>query len=595
MTSVVQPSRAELTEDVHLVVSDDLVRSRLTVLFRGFLCLPHVAWLALWSIAAVFVQLAAWVAGVVTGHVPERLHAFLACYVRYRLQVTAYVTLAANPFPAFNDGAEYPVDVVIPPPEKLQRLSIAFRPLLLIPALLISALFMAPALALAVAGWFLSLARGRSSVLIRDPLLFLLSYTARADCYAGFLSGRYPRVPYEVESSTSPEGQMGTPKIIENIRAGEIGPLPVVLGLIVIALYFGSQTSWVFLNSRNLSNLVLQIAAIGSVAIGIVLVLLLGEIDLSVGSIAGLTSATLGVLIVYHNWSWWLAIIVMLALGAAIGAFQGAWLAFFGVPSFVVTLAGFLAWQGVQLRVLGSNGTVNVFEPHIDKIAGSFLPNYWGWILGAAVAAVYALANLLKQISRRRAGLRAQTPAVLLGWTVLVGALSLGTVAYLNDYAGVPTAGVVLLGLVFFFVWLTTHSKFGRYIYAVGGNAEAARRAGINVAAIRIWVFTLSGLMAATGGLIFTSRLTAASTQTGGGTFLLEAIAAAVIGGTSLFGGRGSIWSALLGALVIGSVSNGLDLMSQPPEIKYMVEGAILLVAVTVDAISRRGREAAGR
>jgi len=382
---------------------------------------------------------------------------------------------------------------------------------------------------------------------------------------------------------------------LQRVRQGELGPLPVILGLIVIALYFGSQTSWVFLNARNMSNLVLQIAAIGAVAIGIVLVLLLGEIDLSVGSIAGLTSAILGVLVVYHDWPWWLAIIVMLAVGAGIGAFQGAWFAYFGVPAFVVTLAGYLAWQGVQLRVLGSNGTVNVFEPHIDKIAGSYLPTYWGWALGVGVAAVYAAMNLLKQMRRRRAGLSSQPLVVLLVWTTIITAISLGAVGYLNDYAGVPTAGVIMLGLVFFFAWLTTRTKFGRYIYAVGGNVEAARRAGINVRAIRIWVFTLSGLMAAVGGLIFTSRLTAASTQTGTGTFLLEAIAAAVIGGTSLFGGRGSVWSALLGALVIGSVSNGLDLMSQPPEIKYMVEGAILLVAVTVDAIARRGREAAGR
>jgi D-xylose transport system permease protein len=382
---------------------------------------------------------------------------------------------------------------------------------------------------------------------------------------------------------------------LQHLRQGEIGPLPVVLALMVIALYFGSQTSWVFLNSRNLSNLVLQIAAIGSVAIGIVLVLLLGEIDLSVGSIAGLTSAVLGSLVVYHNWPWWAAIIAMLAVGALIGAFQGAWFAFFGVPAFVVTLAGYLAWQGVQLRVLGSNGTINVFEPHIGKIAATYLPDIWGWVLGVGVAAAYAIANLIKQVRRRRAGLSAQPHLVLIIWTLIVTAISLGTVAYLNSYMGVPTAGVLLLGLVIFFVWLTTCTKFGRYIYAVGGNIEAARRAGISVRAIRIWVFTLAGFMAAVGGLIFTSRLTAASTQTGTGTFLLEAIAAAVIGGTSLFGGRGSVWAALLGALVVGSVSNGLDLMSQPPEIKYMVEGGILLAAVTVDAISRRGREAAGR
>jgi len=382
---------------------------------------------------------------------------------------------------------------------------------------------------------------------------------------------------------------------LQRVRQGEIGPLPVIVGLLIISIYFGSQTSWLFFSARNISYLVLQIAATGSVAIGIVLVLLLGEIDLSVGSIAGLTSAALGVLIVNHNYSWWLAILIMLALGAAIGAFQGAWFALVGVPAFVVTLAGFLAWQGVQLRVLGSNGTINVFEPHIDKIAAYNLPNRWGWLFGIAVVATYWVSNLYQQIRRRRAGLPTQPLAVHVVYMIVVAAISLGVVAYLNSYRGVPTAGVILLGLVFFFAWLTTRTKFGRYIYAVGGNAEAARRAGINVAAIRIWVFALAGLMAAVGGLMFTSRLTAASTQTGTGTFLLEAIAAAVIGGASLFGGRGSVWAALLGVLVIGGVSNGLDLMAKPPETKYMVEGAVLLLAVTIDALSRRRRGNVGR
>ena len=400
----------------------------------------------------------------------------------------------------------------------------------------------------------------------------------------------------EVAGERGARGVLGTigAYSVQRWRQGELGALPVILGLLVIATYFQSQQSQ-FLSARNLSNLVLQIAATGSVAIGIVLVLLLGEIDLSVGSIAGLTSAVLGTLIVYRNYPWWAATVIMLLVGAGIGAFQGAWFALTRVPSFVVTLAGFLAWQGVQLRVLGSTGTVNVFEPHIGTIAGSYLASYWGWILGIAVSAAFGLSNVVKHVRRRRSGLAAQPLAVVLAWTLLVTALSLGAVAYLNDFSGVPTAGVILLGLIIFFAWVTTHTRFGRYIYAVGGNAEAARRAGINITSIRIWVFTLSGLMAAIGGLIFTSRLTAASTQTGAGTFLLEAIAAAVIGGTSLFGGRGSIWSALLGALVIGSVSNGLDLMAQPPEIKYMVEGAILLAAVTVDAMARRSRAAAGR
>jgi D-xylose transport system permease protein len=368
----------------------------------------------------------------------------------------------------------------------------------------------------------------------------------------------------------------------------------VIVGLIVIWGFFASQES-VYLSARNLSNLVLQIASTGTVAIGLVLVLLLGEIDLSVGSVAGLCSAMLGVFIVNDGWPWWAAIAVVLLTGAAIGAFHGAWFAIVGVPAFVVTLAGFLGWQGVQLRVLGSTGTINVFEPNIGKIAQSYLPGYWGWIIGVGAAAGYAASVLGEQARRRKAGLPASPLAFAVVRTGVVAGIAVASVVVLNSFSGVPTAGVILLGLVIFFALLTTRTKFGRYIFAVGGNAEAARRAGIKVAQIRIAVFALAGLMAAIGGLVFVSRLTAASTQTGGGTFLLEAIAAAVIGGTSLFGGRGSVWSALLGALVIGSVANGLDLLAQPPEIKYMVEGAILLAAITVDAVSRRGRASAGR
>jgi D-xylose transport system permease protein len=381
---------------------------------------------------------------------------------------------------------------------------------------------------------------------------------------------------------------------IQRWQHGELGALPVVLGLIVIAAYFESQEP-AFLSARNISNLMVQIAATGSVAVGIVLVLLLGEIDLSVGSVSGLCSALLGVLIVNHGWPWWVAILAALATGALIGAFQGAWFALIGVPSFVVTLAGFLAWQGVQLRVLGSMGTVNVFEPHVETIAQSFLPDAWGWALGLAAAGLFTLAFWANRVRRRWAGLSTAPGAVLVARSALVIAIGVAAVEILNHFNGVPTAGVILFGLVALFSFITTRTRFGRYIFAVGGNAEAARRAGINVARVRIIVFALAGLMAGMGGVIFVSRLTAASTQTGGGTFLLEAIAAAVIGGTSLFGGRGSPWSALLGALVIGSVSNGLDLMAQPPEIKYMVEGAILLAAVSVDAVARRSRAASGR
>jgi D-xylose transport system permease protein len=381
---------------------------------------------------------------------------------------------------------------------------------------------------------------------------------------------------------------------IQRWRQGEIGALPVVFGLIVIAAWFQSQEP-TFLSARNISNLIVQIAAIGSVAVGIVLVLLLGEIDLSVGSVSGLCSALLGVLIVNHGWPWWSAILIALATGTVIGAFQGAWFAFIGVPSFVVTLAGFLAWQGVQLRVLGSTGTVNIFESHIDAIAQSYLPESWGWVIGLGAAGVYLITFWTARLRRRRSGLWTPPTFIALARSLLAVALAAATVEILSRFSGLPTAGVILFGLVVLFSFITTRTSFGRYIFAVGGNAEAARRAGIKVSRIRTIVFALAGLMAATGGIIFVSRLTAASMLTGGGTFLLEAIAAAVIGGTSLFGGRGSAWAALLGALVIGSVSNGLDLMAQPPEIKYMVEGAILLAAVTIDAVARRSRATAGR
>jgi D-xylose transport system permease protein len=391
----------------------------------------------------------------------------------------------------------------------------------------------------------------------------------------------------------------------QRLKSGELGALPVIVGLAIIWTYFQTQES-AFLSGRNLSNLVLQIAVTGTIAIGVVLVLLLGEIDLSVGSVAILCSAILGAAVVRHGWPWWGGILLMLAIGAAIGAFQGFWFAVVGVPSFVVTLAGLLGWQGVQQRVLGTTGTINVFESHIEAVSTSFLPHVWGWIIAIAASGLYALTHLQEQARRRRAGLPAQPIVIVLFRTAVIAAIALLAVAILNgalknvwvfgDYdLGVPTAGVILLGLVIFFAWVTTRTKFGRYIYAIGGSAEAARRAGINVSAIRIAVFTLAATLAAIGGMIQTSRLGAASLAVDPGPMTLEAIAAAVIGGTSLFGGRGNIWSALLGALVIGSVANGLDLQTQPSYVKLIVEGAILLAAVTLDAIARRGRAAAGR
>jgi len=391
------------------------------------------------------------------------------------------------------------------------------------------------------------------------------------------------------------------------LRQGELGQLPALLGLVAIWSYFQLRQP-TYLSARNVSNLVLQIGVTGTLAVGIVLVLLLSEIDLSVGSVSILCSAVLAQVVVNQGWSWYWGIALMLAVGAAIGAFQGFWLAAVRVPSFVVTLAGLLGWQGVQQWVLGTTGTINVNEPHIGAIATTTLPAAWGWALAAGGSAAYAAVRIQDQVRRRRAGLPAKPLVVVALRTALVAAISLLVVAVLNGdlngvwvfgraiyiNRGVPTPGVILLGLVIVFAWLTSRTQLGRYVYAIGGSPEAARRAGINVTGIRIAVFSLCALLAAVAGLIQTSRLGAASQAIEPGQVTLEAIAAAVIGGTSLFGGRGSVWSALLGAVVIGSVANGLDLDGQQPYVKLIVEGAILLLFVTIDAFARRGRRASG-
>lgn len=391
------------------------------------------------------------------------------------------------------------------------------------------------------------------------------------------------------------------------LRQGELGQLPALLGLFAIWIYFQSRQP-TFLSARNISNLLQQIGVTGTLAVGIVLVLLLSEIDLSVGSVSILSSAVLANLVVNHGWAWYWGIAVMLAVGLAIGAFQGFWFASFGVPSFVVTLAGLLGWQGVQQWVLGTSGTINVLDPHISAIATSTLPPAWGWALAAVASVVYATTRIQEQLRRRRAGLPAK-PLLAVGLRIaLVTGLALLVVAVLNGNLngfwvfgraiylnpGVPTPGLILLGLVLVFSWVTKRTQFGRYIYAIGGSPEAARRAGVNITAIRVAVFSLCSLLAAIGGLIQTSRLAAASQAIDPGQVTLEAIAAAVIGGTSLFGGRGSVWSAFLGAVVIGSVANGLDLDGQQPYVKLIVEGVILLLFVTIDAVARRGRAAAG-
>lgn len=382
--------------------------------------------------------------------------------------------------------------------------------------------------------------------------------------------------------------------LLRRFAAGDLAELRVVIALAVIWAVFYSQEPR-FLSSVNLSNLVLQMTAVGLVSIGIVLVLLLGEIDLSVGAVSGLCAALMAVLNVKHGWSPYLAIAAAVLAGTAIGLFQGTVFTRFAVPSFVVTLAGLLAWPGAQLEVLGETGTVNLNDSVILGLTGTFYSDTVGWIMGLLAIGAFAALSLRGRQKRLNEGLSAPPLGLLLMRIALVAVSVLVAIWVLNDDRGVPLAALILVGFCLAFFYLTTRTTFGRHIFAVGGNAEAARRAGIHVTRVRVIVFMIASSMAAIGGIMFASRLLAVNQSSGAGDFLLLAIAAPVIAGTSLFGGRGSVWHALLGALVIQSISNGMDLLGYSSPVKFMVTGAVLLAAVVIDAIARRKRQAAGR
>ena len=377
------------------------------------------------------------------------------------------------------------------------------------------------------------------------------------------------------------------------ISSGDVGSLPVILGLVLIWAVFDFLNPN-FLTPRNLTNLAVQVTDFGIVSVGIVLVLLLGEIDLSVGSVYGFGSAVMAVLSVKHGWAAAPAILAGLLTGTVVGTFQGFWFTQFRIPSFVVTLAGLLAWLGAQILVLGSTGTINLYDPAIDQLAGKFFDPVVGWVLAVVVVAILGADLIIRRRRRAAAGL---PPLPLVGDVAKYAVISvviLGATAVLAGDRGVPLALLIFLALVVGFDIITTRTRFGRHIFAVGGNAEAARRAGISVNRIRIAVFAISGTMAVAGGVMGGSRLFAVNYSSGSGDILLNAIAAAVIGGTSLFGGRGTVWSALTGALVIGSINNGLALLSVAADVKYIITGAVLLAAVTIDAVARQGRQRAG-
>ncbi len=381
-----------------------------------------------------------------------------------------------------------------------------------------------------------------------------------------------------------------------DVKSGELGSLPIIVGLIIIAIVFQTQNDR-FLTASNFVNLIVQSAAYTTIAMGIVFVLLLGEIDLSVGYVSGVAGVIVTILLIPdgNEVPTVVAIVAALAAGAAIGAFHGILFAKVGIPSFVVTLAGLIAWNGVVLLLIGSRGTVILQDDFIIDLANGFLSEGTAWMLTLICIALYAGTQLNEIRVRRKAGLE-QEPILLPALRVGALAIALGVVVYVaNQDRGIPYVGVLVAALLVFWTFILGRTRFGRYVYAVGGNAEAARRAGINVDRIRIYVFAICSLMAAVGGIILASRLRSVDTNAGGGSILLYSIAAAVIGGTSLFGGRGHIKSALLGALVIASIDNGLGLLGLGSGEKFVITGGVLLLAVTVDSVSRRRQAQAGR
>jgi D-xylose transport system permease protein len=378
------------------------------------------------------------------------------------------------------------------------------------------------------------------------------------------------------------------------VSQGELGSLPVIIGLSVIWLLFYLANER-FLSAVNLTNLMLQIAAMGTISVGIVLVLLLGEIDLSAGAVSGLSAAVMTILNVKHQVGAVPAILAGLATGAVIGCFHGLWITRFRVPSFVVTLAGLLGWQGALLFALGGTGTVNLNDPLITGLTGTFFEASVAWPAAILIIVLYVATVLVNRWRRAAAGLpQAHLRSTVARMVVISGAVVAAVAVFTQD-RGLPLAALLFAGFVVFLELLIKRTRFGRHVFAVGGNVEAARRAGIRVENIRVAIFTLGSTMAAAGGILAASRLLAVNQSSGSGDVLLNAIAAAVIGGTSLFGGRGSAWSAILGALVIGSISNGMDLLALSSSVKFMVTGGVLLVAASIDALSRRGRQAAGR
>lgn len=385
-------------------------------------------------------------------------------------------------------------------------------------------------------------------------------------------------------------------RVLGNIRGGNLGSWPVLIGLAVIVFYFSFKADN-FFTPANFINIITQMAGVTMLAYGVVFVLLIGEIDLSisyVSGVAGVVVAQLTLPETGYQLPGLVAIAVAVAVCAAIGAFQGSVVAFIGVPAFVVTLAGYQIWQGAIQKSI-PQGVIVIQDDTVNNVANYFFADTAGWIIAGIVSAVYVAGVVSGVVARRRHGVAARDPLFVVAKLVSVPAIAFGTVAIANKDRGVPFVLLLIVVMLLFWTFVARRTTFGRHVYAVGGNAEAARRAGINVARVRILVFMISSGMAGLGGIVLAARLNSVDLNAGGGTLLIDAIAAAVIGGTSLFGGRGEVRDALFGALVIATIANGLNTLNLTQGVIFMTTGGILLFAVTLDTVLRRRQAKAGR
>ena len=424
---------------------------------------------------------------------------------------------------------------------------------------------------------------------------------ATAGTTGGNLLPQRPAGPVAEDASeaTDPFGYLR--QVLARLRAGDTGALPVVGGLIVLGVIFQSLNAN-FLTPGNLVNLMVQGSVYMLFALGMVFVLLIGEIDLSIGYVGGVSGVVVAELVFgTGGTSWWLALCAGLATGTLIGMLNGLIITVIGLPSFIVTLAGLLAWNGVMLIILGNGGTVPINDDMINTLANGLLSPLASWIIMLVIMAVFIVDLLIIDRRKRRSLNVAPPPTILLlkiGGVILAGVFVV-LICNVNRGRFVPIRGVpwvVLIVIGFATLWTTVLNRtaFGTHIYAIGGNAEATRRAGVAVNRIRVFVFMISGLMGSVAGIIYASRLRSVSTNLDGGTLVLYCIASSVIGGTSLFGGRGKAISAILGGLVIASIDNGMGLLGLSAAARYIVTGIVLLAAVSLDALANRGRRASG-